>query len=84
MKRPAKVTGRHRGLRAVHTLVRILLVGALVVLLTLIAMREVAGLTGPAARGVAPISTATSAPSAGSTTPPPATAATAPSSGGVA
>jgi hypothetical protein len=83
MKRPAKVTGRHRGLRAVHTLVRILLVGALVVLLTLIAMREVAGLTGPAARGVAPISTATSAPSAGST-PPPATAATAPSSGGVA
>lgn len=42
MKRPARATGGRRG-RVVHAVVRIVLVCALVVLLALIAVRELQG-----------------------------------------
>jgi len=45
MTRPARATGGRRGLRVVHALMRIVLVCALVILLALIAMREVQGIT---------------------------------------
>jgi hypothetical protein len=71
MERPARVTGQHRGLRTVHVLMRILLVCALVVLLTLIAMREVRGLAAATVSGRSPTSTSTTAPA---TTPSPGAA----------
>jgi len=78
MQRPAKVMGRHRGLRVVHTAMRVVLVCALLVLLTLIAVREVAGLAAVALPGSAAGSTSSTAPATGTpsptTTPSPAAA----------
>ncbi len=53
MQRPAGVTRGHRGLRALHTAMRIVLVAALVVLLTLIAVHELRGLSVVASGGTA-------------------------------
>jgi hypothetical protein len=61
MERPARVPRRHRGLRVVHTVMRIVLVCALVVLLSLIAVREVEGLAAAALPGPAAASTPTAA-----------------------
>ena len=85
MKRPARVAGRHPVLRAVHTLLRLVLVCALLVLLTLIAVREVAGITAAAnparsTTGASSRAPAATTPSAPPTTPP-ATAALIPPSG---
>jgi hypothetical protein len=74
MKRPARVTGGHRGLRLVHALLRIVLVCALVVLLALIAVREVQGIAAAAVAGRAATSTSTSVPSIGLTSSAPTTA----------
>ena len=87
MKRPARVTGGHRGLRVVHAFLRIVLVCALVVLLALIAVREVQGLAAAAVAGRAATSSSTTVPSIGptssapTTTPTPAGALPAPTGG---
>ena len=73
MERPARVASPHRGLRVAHVLIRLLLVGALVVLLALIAMREVAGFTAATVHGRAATSTSGAAQLAGMPAPLPAT-----------
>lgn len=62
MGRPARATGGRRGLRTLHAAVRLLLVCALVILLALIAVREVQQLTA-AVHGPGVTSTPTPAPS---------------------
>ena len=78
MKRPARVTGGHRGLRVVHAFLRIVLVCALVVLLALIAVREVQGLAAAAVAGHdgTRTSTSTTVPSIGPTSSAPTTTPT--------
>lgn len=51
MERSARVTRGHRGLRAVHAAMRLVLVAALVVLLALIAVRVLRGFSALASGG---------------------------------